>query len=189
MSALADPGVQAVLHGSLAALFARSAWHKARRLEEFRQALAGYALLPPAFERAAALLFGALETALAATLLWPFAGPAPALAGAALLAVYTGAMVLAWRAGRRDVDCGCGPPGALQPIGPALWVRNALLVAACLAAAPVADARAFGVLDAVQSVLAVAALALLYLAAEQALANARRVLPRVPGPASAGSAS
>jgi hypothetical protein len=123
---------------------------------------------------AAAAGLALAETAVAAALLWPGAGPGPALAGGALVALYTGAMAWAWASGRRDLDCGCGPPGHGQPIGPGLFARNALLLAALAAAAPVAGSRPLGGLDALQIGAAIAAAALVTVAAEQARSNALR---------------
>jgi hypothetical protein len=170
-----DPLVQGFLHASLAALFARSAWHKLRDLHAFRRALAGYGLLPVGLEAAAARSLAIVESGVALALLAPGMGGAPAWCGAALLGLYTGAMAMAWHAGRRDVDCGCGAPGAGQPIGPGLWLRNALLMAALCAAAPGALPRPSGALDVAQVGLAAIAAALFYAAVEQARSNAHRL--------------
>lgn len=179
---LLDPAVQAFLQASLAALFARAAWHKARHRRAFEAALQGQGLLPARALAPVAGLLAVAEAGVAAMLLAPAVGGSAAAAlgvagavcGAALLALYTGAMAAVWAAGRRDVDCGCGAPGAHQPIGPGLWLRNAAVIAALGAALPRALPLPLSWLDIAQLGLAVPVAALLYAAAEQARANAHR---------------
>ena len=110
----------------------------------------------------------------AGLLVRPLAASA-ALAAAALLVVYAGAMLVnLWR-GRRDIDCGCAGPARRQPLGAGLVARNGVLVAAALAAALPGTARSLTWLDASTIAFASGALALLYVAVEGLLANAPRV--------------
>ena len=89
-----DPALQITLRAALALLWLVAASHKLRDLLRFRAALAGYALVPESAVRALAALVIALELALGVTLLAPAAGAYPALASAALLAAYAGAIAL-----------------------------------------------------------------------------------------------
>lgn len=166
-----DPALSWALRGALALVWLRAAFHKWRDLRAFRQAVAGYDLLPGAAVPVVAAAFAAAEVGLAGALLWPSAAATAALASAGLLALYAGAIAINLARGRRDVDCGCAGPGASRPLGGGLLVRNAVLAfAALLAAAPLAG-RPLLWLDGLTVVGGAAALALLHAAIEQALAH------------------
>lgn len=184
---LADPAIQAIVHATAAWLFARAALHKWRDPDGFRRALAAYELVPIALESGLARAFAGLETALAVGLAWPLVGlaaggsgpgplgPWPAMAAALLLVVYTGATAIAWLAGRREIDCGCGPAGSERPIGPGLWLRNAALLGVlAVASRPEAVGSTLGALGWSQAVAAAVTACLLYAASEQALVNFQR---------------
>ena len=170
-----DPAARAVLRLALAWLFARAAAHKLRDLRGFRAALADYRLVPEALLAPAAAAVAGLEAALAAWLLVPAAGPAPALTAAALLCAYTTAIAVNLARGRRHIACGCAGPAALAPLHEALLARNAGLVGLALAAALPAAARPLEPIDAASVAGGAAALALLLVAAEIAIANAARL--------------
>ena len=174
MSAALDPVLAAALRVALALLLLPAAWHKARDPERFREALAGYGLLPARALPAAGWLLAAAELAAGAALLWPGSGPLPALAAAALLALYAGAMAAALAAGRRGIECGCGGPAGARPLGPGLVARNAALAAAALAAALPAAPRPLVWIDALSLGGAVAASGLIFAAAELSLGQAAR---------------
>ena len=108
-----------------------AASHKLRDPQRFRDALAGFELVPAAAVRAFAALVTALELGLGLWLLLPGAGAAPALATGALLALYALAISANLLRGRRALDCGCG--ARPQPLGEGLVVRNIVLVAIALA--------------------------------------------------------
>jgi hypothetical protein len=170
-----DPAIQLVLRLAGALLFLAAAAHKLREPADFRAALLGYRLLPPRAVPLAAGALAALEGAAGVALLLPAGAPAGALAGAGLLAVYGGAIAVNLRRGRRDIDCGCGGPGGRRPLGWALVARNAVLIAGLGASTlPLAE-RAISTLDLLSIPAAVAALALLYAAADVALANQARL--------------
>jgi hypothetical protein len=169
-----DPVLVATLRGSLALLFVAAALHKLRDRSAFRAALAGYGLLPEAWVAPAAALLAAAELAVAAGLLVPALGRLASLAAAGLLALYAGAMLAALAAGRRGIDCGCAGPAGARPLGPMHVARNALLVAASLAASLPAAARPVAWLDAVTVAGAMASLACLASAAELSLEQAAR---------------
>ncbi len=170
-----DPVISLSLRAFLAFVLAVAAAHKLRDLGAFRAAVAGYDLLPPRGSALAAPLLAGAEVALAAGLLVrPLAAPA-ALATAALLVVYAGAMLVNLRRGRRDIDCGCAGPARRRPLGAGLVARNGVLVAMALFAAVPGTERAPTWLDVSTIVFASGALALLYVAVEGLLANAPRV--------------
>jgi len=130
---LADPVIDLVLRGALAALFAAAALHKLRDVAAFRDVVRAYRLLPDAAVGAApAIAVG--ELGVAAALLAPPTRTTGVLGALALLAVYTIAIAVNLGRGRRTIDCGCGPLGARQPISERLLARNAsLMVAAAFA--------------------------------------------------------
>ena len=174
MTVALDPALAGALRGALALLFASASLHKLRDRAGFRAALADYGLLPRASLPGVAALLAAAEIAIALGLLAPQGGRSAALAAAALLALYAGAMLAALAAGRRGIDCGCAGPDGARPLEPALVARNAVLVAAALAASLPVAPRPLAWLDAVTVVGAVAVGACLFGAAELSFAQAAR---------------
>jgi len=177
MSPALDPALRLTLRLALALLWLAAARHKLRDPQRFRDALAGFELVPAAAVRTFAALVTALELGLGLGLLLPDAGAAPALATGALLALYALAIVVNLARGRRALDCGCG--ARPQPLGEGLVVRNVVLVPFALLAALPANGRALVWVDAATIAGGAAALAALYAAADAALANASR--PRARG--------
>jgi uncharacterized membrane protein YphA (DoxX/SURF4 family) len=172
MTPALDPALQTALRCAFALLWLVSAAHKLRDPARFRAALAGYQLIPPPAVRGFAAGIAGLELALGLGLLVPGIGPAPALATAALLALYALAIAANLVRGRRAIDCGCG--ARPQPLGEGLVLRNATLVGIALAAALPATGRTLGWIDAATILGGAAALAALYAAADAALANGAR---------------
>ncbi len=178
-----DPVVSNVLRLTLAWVLAESAIDKLRDRQGFLRTLAAYQLVPGSFLSASVVALTALETALAAALLSSAsvsmlggeeAGLAlvAGLGSAALLGLYGAAIAVNLLRGRRDLDCGCGGPARHHSLGPALVVRNAVLVTAALAAALPAPSRSLTKLDLATTALAVLATILLRAAIEHLLANA-----------------
>jgi hypothetical protein len=174
VSAALDPVLAGALRAALALLLLPAAWHKARDPARFHAALAGYGLVPARAQGVATWLLAAAELSIGAALLVPATGALPALAAAALLALYAGAMAAALAAGRRGIDCGCGSPGGARRLGPSLVARNAVLAAAALAAALPVAARPLVWVDALSLVGTVAAAGLVYAAAGLSLEQAAR---------------
>ena len=170
-----DPVPRALLRAGLALLLLSAAVHKLRDARGFRAVLADYRLLPERLVPALAVALIGLECTVGASLLVPAAGPAPALAAAALLSVYAGAIAVNLARGRRHVSCGCAGPAGAQTLHEGLVARNGLLVLAALLAAGAAAPRPLVWVDAVTLTGGVALLALVYVAADVALANAGRV--------------
>ncbi len=173
-----DPFVIKLLSLAFALLLAAAAWHKAAGLARFQGILAAYRVLPEPLAAPAARLVVGLEAALAAAwaLGWHLA--ATAAATAALLGGYTLAIGLNLARGRAYIDCGCGFGGAGgngQQLSGRLLLRNALLIAAALAAALPPAARELLPIDYVALAAACLALALLYAGGNQLLANAQAI--------------
>jgi uncharacterized membrane protein YphA (DoxX/SURF4 family) len=133
-----DPVVASTVRLALALLFAAAAWHKLRAPGEFLAAVRAYRLAPERTVRplAAALVVG--EAAAVVLLLVPGWSRLGAAVAAALLGLYAFAIAVNLARGRRDLDCGCGGPGARRPVSGALVGRDlALLGAALVLLAPV----------------------------------------------------
>lgn len=177
-----DPSVQWVLRLALAWLLLSAARHKLRSAGAFRSALGGYGLLPDGLVGVAARGLTLAElTAGIALLAPPLAGPGAALASC-LFGLYGAAIASNLLRGRRDIDCGCGGPGERRALGWPLVARNVVLLAAAGLASLPATPRAWVWLDAVSVGGGVLVLALLYVAADGALAHAPRLAAsRSPG--------
>lgn len=138
-----DPALALVLRGGLALVLGSAALHKLRDLRTFHAVVEAYRLAPPAASGAVAAAVVSGEVVACVALLAPGPGGASAagpLLASALFALYSLAIGVNLARGRRHLDCGCGGPATRQPIRPWLLARNAALVAAaCLALAPVAD--------------------------------------------------
>jgi hypothetical protein len=161
---MVDPVVGWVARLALAVVFAAAALHKWRDLSAFSAALAGHRLVPAALVPATARSLAAAETAIAGALLVPASAVGAACTAAALLALYSTAVAINLARGRRDIDCGCSAHP--RPLSRGLLVRNAVLVAAALAAAlPVAD-RALVWVDVLTAGAGASALAFAWLAAQ-----------------------
>jgi hypothetical protein len=175
LGASLDPAVGLTLRAGLAGLFLWAAAHKLRDLAAFRRAVAAYALLPPRVVAAASLLLAGAEVLIGLGLLHPASDAQAALAAAAVLVLYSGAIGINLLHGRRDIDCGCAGPARSQPLTPGLVARNGALIAAALGAALPAAARPLVWLDGMTVAGCVAAGALLSTAAGEALAAAPRL--------------
>lgn len=170
-----DPVLLWVLRLGGALLLSSAAAHKLGQPPAFRLALSRYGLLPHWALGPVARGLPLLEAGLAAALLWPATAPAAAIGGAALLALYGGAIAASLARGLRGIDCGCGGPAGDAPLSLGLLLRNALLVPLLAAGALAPSGRGMGWLDALSIGGGVAAFALVYLAAEVAMVNAARL--------------
>ncbi len=176
-----DPVIAIVARTALAALLFAAGFHKLRSPRRFREAAHGY--LPglqrrPRVTEVMRIAIAAGEWLVAGGLALAAIRPGQAdvalaagTATAALMGLYAVLIVRTLRAGRGGFDCGCGGFGSRrQTVGWPLVARNLLFLAvAAVAAVPVA-ARSFGLFDGLTVVLALAALALVHVAAETALA-------------------
>lgn len=169
-----DPAVSLALRASIALMLAAAAYHKATDLTRFRSSLAAYRLLPDRALATIAPFVVVLETALAIGLLTPGMQPLAAATAAGLLTVYTAAIAINLARGRRNLDCGCGAPNTRQPISPGLIARNAILIAAAVAAGAPSAARGLLWLDAVALTGTLACGSLLWTAAHGLMAVSGR---------------
>lgn len=155
---------------AMAVIFAQAAWHALRDVGAHAGSVAGYRLLPHWAVMAAAWALPLLSVAAALLLVVPVAAHAGAVLGLALMGVFTAAMAVNVQRGRVHIDCGCGGAQG-QRISGAVVVRNLLLLALLGVAVRF---PAVGVLDGV-ALVGVAggglALAALYFAGSQLLAN------------------
>jgi hypothetical protein len=169
-----DPAIALVVRLAYALLFGAAAAHKLRERRAFRTVLAGYEIVPARAIPAAEVAVVAAELAIAIGLVVPAGAASAAAVGIALLGLYAGAIAINLRAGRGRIACGCGGWGGEKPITRALVLRNALLAGGLALALVPTSARGLGGLDAITVGAAVLAAALLYSAADVALANAGR---------------
>jgi hypothetical protein len=175
-----DPVIELILCAVLALLFAAAAWHKVSEHGRFTASLGAYALVPTLLVAPSALLLPVLEGALAVGLLHAPTRQPAAIASMALLALYTGAIVVNLARGRRQIDCGCFAASARIALSPWLVARNLVLIgAAGLLVAPV-RARTLVWIDAFTVMAAVLALWLLATAAQR-LAQTGPALERLGG--------
>jgi len=170
-----DPALQLLLRAALSLLFAAAATHKLRDVASFRTALERYELLPSLWSVPAGVALIAAEVGIAAGLWLPRVAPVAALAAAALLALYAGAIGVNLARGRRDIDCGCAGPARRQPISAALVRRNGVLAAAALVSALPGAPRGLTWVDGVTVIAGVTALGCLYAAVDGLLATAPRM--------------
>lgn len=170
-----DPALQGTLRLALAWLLLAAGAHKLRHPAAFREALAGYRLLPRGLGGLAARVLTALELGSGLALLAP--GPArfAGVVAAGLFALYAGAITLNLARGRRQIDCGCGGPGRRRPLSGGLVARNLLLVCAAVASSCPAASRPLVWLDVVTVGAGALVLALLYAAADLTLELAPRL--------------
>lgn len=174
MSVAIDPFVQFAALGLIAIVFARALIEKIANYAIYAATLRDYRLLPEALAPLAAAALLAAEAGALALLIWPATRPLGALAAIGLLAIYAGAMALALRAGRSEIECGCGGDG--QIVSWPLVARNvALMALAALVALP-ATPRALNLFDHVQIVCAVLVGWLLLGIAEKAIETHAAIL-------------
>lgn len=167
-----DPALRAVLCGGLGLLFLLAAAHKLRAPHVFAAQLTEYRLLPASASLPCAFALALAELALAALLWVPTFSRGAAIGTALLLALYAGAMAVNLARGRYAIDCGCG--FAPRPLGAGLLARNALLVAAALAAALPVLPRSLGWVDILTIAAGTLTAALVFTAADGVAARLAR---------------
>lgn len=156
-----DPVVTSTVRLALGLLFAGAAWHKLRAPAEFTAAVRAYRLAP---QRAVPLLAAALvasEVAATGLLLAPKGSRLGALVAAALLGLYGLAIAVNLARGRRDLDCGCGGPGARLPVSGTLVARNLVFSTGALVLLAPASGRPMTWVDVTTVLAATATLAAL----------------------------
>jgi hypothetical protein len=169
-----DPLVLKVISIGFGLLFLLAAIHKFSTAQQFRVILEEYQVMPRALAGSVARIVPLLEVML--SIGW-FTGYRPqlvALSSAALLAIYTSAIGVNLLRGRIHIGCGCGVAGSSdgdQQLSSGLILRNSVLIAIALVAVIPTTVRGFAVIDYITLATTLLASALLYLAANQLLAN------------------
>ena len=170
-----DPAAGTVLRLGLGLVLLAASRHKLGDFARFRAVLADYRIVP---ERGVSSVAAALAGAEGITGIWllvPGAGPVPALAAAALLAVYSAAVAINLIRGRREIDCGCTGPGVRRPLSEGLLLRNAVLILLAASCALPQAARPLVWIDSVTIAAGLGVLLLLQAAVDTSLANAPRL--------------
>lgn len=153
MSLAVDPFVQLVAAGATAIVFARAIVEKSSNFVVYAATLRDYRLIPEGLAPFAAVCLFVAEISTVACLVMPETRGFGAACAIVLLALYALAMTLALRAGREEIECGCGGEG--QVVSWALVARNgALMALAALLLAPEAP-RALTWFDHAQIVCAI----------------------------------
>lgn len=171
-----DPVITSSISICLCLLFSTAAAHKLRAPAVFRSAIDEYRLLPSRAAGVAAIFFVAAELAAALLVLIPAARPGGLAIMAGLLLVYTTGIGINLYRGRRDIDCGCNGPASRQPLSGWLVSRNLCLLGLVLLAAQPAAQRPWNWLDGVVIAFTVLIAGGLYLAMNQLLAQAPRMV-------------
>jgi hypothetical protein len=163
-----DPVIIYLLKGSLSVLWASAAIHKLRPHSDFHSTIVGYDLVPARAASFIALILPLVEIATSVGL-W-LATPYFAVSSIFLFLLYSVAIGVNLRRGRRDLDCGCGGPAVNQKISSGLIYRNvALAFATTLLVLPMGN-RSLDWGEACTIVAGVLVVSLLYAAADQLLA-------------------
>lgn len=155
---------------AVALILAGGAATKLLDLDDFARAVAAYELVPEPLAPTFVRFYPAAELAAALLLLPPATRGWGALLAAAVILAATLGVAVNLRRGRAVIDCGCGGLSGRQPISWWLVARNGLLL--LLLAALGAAAQP---LDAPGVLVGALALALIYAAGDQLLANGLRM--------------
>lgn len=117
-------------------LFLQAAWHKLKPSNSlyYRDLMSEYSGLTAdsAWLKLLLPLIAVFELLLALALVYGPSQSVASILAAAVLSFYLGLMAWQWYQGKRDMDCGCAGPGARLSIGPALLIRNLVLIALAL---------------------------------------------------------
>lgn len=158
----------------LAALFARTAWHKWHDAVQFRSELRAYRLLPHTLVPLTAMLLALAESLCVILLLWLSSTSGIVLA-LILLTLYTFVMAINLVRGHHDIDCGCSTSlSAPKKLSRWLLVRNFLLILTTISSMSKITIVLFNTNDWILTVIITLTLLLVLEAFEQALANSQR---------------
>ena len=173
MSWQIDPLLHLVATGFVVVVLARAVMEKFSAYGIFVANLRDYRLLPDALAPVAAPALVAAELAGILCLLLPATSAIGAIFACALLTLYALAMAAALRAGRHEIECGCGGEG--QMVSWALVARNGVLIAISVSILLGTSARAMTWPDVLVGLVAVFLLFLLLAIAEQAIGTSAAI--------------
>lgn len=152
----------------LSLLFVRSLMHKVSDVERFKGFLANYGVLPNAWLSAGANLLMGVEGLIVVLLITPTFNSLGTLMAIGLLMLYAGVIGLNVAKGNMRIECGCGGPAMHLSYG--LVLRNLIIACMGLPMVLIQNTK-LTLIDASVAVACGAILYLLYIVAEQLLAN------------------
>lgn len=172
-----DPCVGYLLVTAYAVFFGWAALLKGSNIRTFNAVLGHYQLLPKVMTPIAALLVLLCEATIAVLLLLAPARAMAAIMGAGLCLLYSLAIGINLRRGRRDLDCGCLGPLKRRPISEWMLWRNLALAATLLITCLPWSSRALEGVDLLTIAVGALALALLYATVDSLMAIMLRAQP------------
>jgi Methylamine utilisation protein MauE len=173
MSWQLDPLLHLVATGFVIIVLARAVIEKALAYDIYVANLRDYRLLSDAMTPVVAPILLAAESVAIVCLLLPVASGIGAILAAMLLSVYALAMAAVLRAGRNEIECGCGGDG--QIVSWALVARNAVLVAISASILLQTSARATSWADMLIGPVAILLLCVLLAIAEKAIGTSAAI--------------
>ena len=172
-----DPCVGYLLVTAYAVFFAWAAFLKGSHIRAFTAVLGHYHLLPKVMTPIAAHLVLLCEATIAVLLLLAPTRALAAIMGAGLCLLYSLAIGINLKRGRRDLDCGCLGPLKRRPIsGWMLW-RNLALAATLLMTCLPWSSRSLDGIDLLTIGAGALGLALLYVTVDSLMAIILRAQP------------
>ena len=170
-----DPLIIKVISIGLGLMFLLAGYHKLADGAAFRITLLEYQVLPDGLVAPASRIVPVFEILLGAAWLFAwYAGGVTAVASAGLLGIYAAAIAINIMRGRVHFDCGCGFGGKSdneQYLSGGLIARNIVLIAVALATMLPVTPRELVFADYVILFAALLAIASLFGAANQLMAN------------------
>ena len=166
-----DPVIPVTCSLILSYVFVLASIHKWQNLEEFKNTLINYQVLPESLPVVFVYSIPAIELLCGIALLIPYSASLGALVAATLLLMYMFAIAINLLRGRRTIDCGCGGTEQKQAISEWLIFRNGILLFFAYAVITNVQTRELGWLDWIVVLLATATGCLFYNIVNQLLVN------------------
>ena len=170
-----DPLIVKTISIGLGLMFLLAGYHKFAEAAQFRVTLLEYQVLPESLVSPASRIVPIVEILLGGAWLFGwYQGGMTAITSVALLGLYASAISINLFRGRVHFDCGCGFGGQSdneQYLSGGLVARNVVLIAAALVTTLPTPGRSLGLGDYATLVAALLAMALIFGATNQLLAN------------------
>lgn len=174
-----DPVFIFIISLSLSLLFGFAAFHKAKSFAAFRTTMNDYRLIPSALSTGSAVAIITIEAVAAIAVLIPATRTYGLQLIIAVLAIYTAGIGINLLRGRRNIDCGCSGPASRHELSGWLVSRNLILLSLAVIAMKGSMEgmvpRDLNWLDSLVVLLAVCVASILYMGANQLLAQAPRL--------------